>query len=122
MLKTQSRFLDRKYKGPFIIEAVIPTNVVIQLKDDSAAEELCVCRQCVLLCSSEISQSTPWIGHTRKRCKLWRCVQENNMDDNPETTVDDGAKYFSRGHQIRTPARFLLWTALRLSRRKGGKL
>ena len=41
MLKTQPRFcLDYKYKGPFIIKAVTPTptNVVIRLKDDSAAK------------------------------------------------------------------------------------
>lgn len=60
MLKTQPRFrLDRKYKGPFIVKSVTPTNVVIQLKDDSTAEELYVSRQRVSLCSSGMSHSTP---------------------------------------------------------------
>ena len=44
MLKIQPRFrLDRKYKGSFIVKSVTPTNVVIQLKDDSTAEKLYVC-------------------------------------------------------------------------------
>ena len=60
MLKTQPRFrLDRKYKGPFIVKSVTPTNVVIQLKDDSTAEELYMSRQRVSLCSSGMSHSTP---------------------------------------------------------------
>ena len=55
MLKTQHIFrLDHKYKGPFIIKAVTPTNVIIKVKDDSAAEELCVSQQSVLLCSCAI--------------------------------------------------------------------
>ena len=51
MLKTQPGFcLDRKYKGPFKIKVVTPTNVIIQLKDDSTAEEtVCLSLTCILV-------------------------------------------------------------------------
>ena len=46
MLKTEPRFrLDRSYKGPFKIKSLTCTNAVIQLKDDTNAEELNVSRQ-----------------------------------------------------------------------------
>ena len=115
MLKTQTSFCsDRKYKGPLIIKSVTPMNVIIQLKGDSTAEELCISHR-VSLCNTEMSHSTPWIRHTRKmrkRCKSKkRTVNKNAVTDNPvtETTaVSSGTRISSRGHQIRTPGRFLV--------------
>ena len=48
---TPKIFLDYKYNGPFIVKAVTPTNVIVQLKGDSIAEELYVSQQHALLCS-----------------------------------------------------------------------
>jgi len=76
MLKTKPRFrLDHSYKGPFKIKSLTSTNAIIQLKDDSTAEELIVSCQRLSLCKLEMTSSTPWRGHSgvlRKRLCI-RC-------------------------------------------------
>ena len=124
MLKTEPRFrLDRSYKGPFRIKSLTSTNAVIQLKDDTNAEELNVSRQRLSLCKSEMLNSTPWVGHSgklRKR-RLIRSKNKNVQVAGQETQsgnhavntkgayeVSDQTVKFSRhGRPIKKPARFL---------------
>ena len=119
MLKTEPRFrLDRSYKGPFEIKSLTSTNAVIQLKDDSSAEEWNVSRQRLSLCKSEMLHSTPWTGHSGKLRKRRQVQHKLNKDsqaasqDNSgvtTTSADQGndIRFSRRGRQIRTPARFL---------------
>ena len=130
MLKTQPRFrLDWKYKGPFIVKSVTPTNVVIQLQDNSTAEELYVSRQRVSLCSSEMSHSMPWVGHSkkmRKRRTLRQRTDSGNTSNNASVTeavtTDDQTRVSSRGRQIRTPARFRLVDSPKAIQKKRGEV
>ena len=74
MLKTEPRFyLDLSYKGLFQIKLLTSANAVIQLKNETTAEELNVSSQHLSLCKPEMETSVPWVGHSgklRKRCKV----------------------------------------------------
>ena len=67
MLKVEPRLkLHHAFKGPFVIRSLTSTNAVIRLQGDDSAEEINVSRQRLLLCSPQISNAAPWIGHTGK--------------------------------------------------------
>ena len=127
MVKTQPRFrLDRKYKGPFKIKGVTPTNVIIRLKDDSTAEELCVSCQRVSLCRNKMSRVTPWVGHTgklRKRRTLHKRENHETLMDEDQTVANNIAPKLSRrGRPIRTPARFLFVDSHKAIQEKRGEV
>ena len=119
MLKTAPRFrLDRSYKGPFRIKSLTSTNAIIQLKDDPKAEELNVSCQRLSLYKAEMSNATPWAGHSRQLRKK-RQVQCNSITNNLEVTDQNDqknmevteqnniAKFSRYGRPIKKPARFL---------------
>ena len=119
MLKTAPRFrLNRSYKGLFRIKSLTSTNAIIQLNDDPKGEELNVSRQRLSLCKAEMSNATPWAGHSgrlRKRRQV-RCnsktnnleVTDQNDQKNMEVTEQNNNAKFSRyGRPIKKPARFL---------------
>ena len=119
MLKSSPRFrLDCSFKGPFQIKSLTSTNAIIQLKDDSKAEELNVSRQRLSLCKAEMSSSTPWVGHSerlrrrrRVRCnrktKNLEVTNKNNQKKTDATEQDNNVKFSRSGRPIKKPARFL---------------
>ena len=86
-------------------------------------------QQRVSLCSSEMSHSTPWVGHSkkmRKRRMLRQRTGSGNTSNNaPMTeavTTDDQTRVSSRGRQIRTPTRFRLVDSPKAIQKKRGRL
>ena len=63
-----------------MIKSLTGTNADIQLKGDATAEVLNVSRQRLSLCSSEMSQSIPWVGHSGKLRKRRQIRQQNKTD------------------------------------------
>ena len=51
------------------MKSLTSTNAVIQLQGDDNAEKIDVSRQRLSRCGSEISNATPWVGHTGKMRK-----------------------------------------------------
>ena len=139
MLKTEPRFrLDRSYKGPFQIKSLTSTNAIIQLKDDSEAEELNVSRQRLSLCKPEMTSSTPWVGHSgrlRKRRKVRHKTHAGNVQaplgsaEAADVSVtgtsrkEDHKLRLSRsGRPIKTPARFFLLKSSKDESQKEGEV
>ena len=112
MLKVEPRFkLDRLFKGPFIVRSLTSTYAIIQLQGDDKAEKIDVSRQRLSLCSPEISNSTPWVGHTGK---LWKRRQLRKRKGPEEESADQEdenghiVKTTCSGRTVRKPSRFLV--------------
>ena len=105
-------------KRPFQMKSLTSTNAIIQLKDDSKAEELNVLRQRLLLCKAEMSSSILWVEHSgrlRKRKWVWcnrntknlKVIDQNNSKNIKATKQDNNLKFSRCGCPIKKPARFL---------------
>ena len=114
MLKVEPRFkLDRLFKGPFIIRSLTSTNAVsyIQLQGDDKAEKIDVSRQRLSLCSPEIGNSTPWVGHSGRMRKRRQLHKPHKVPEEDSTNQEDNsqmaAKTTRSGRTIKKPSRFL---------------
>ena len=113
MLKVEPQFkLDRLFKGPFVVKSLTSTNAVIQLQGDDNAEKIDVSRQRLSRCGSEISNATPWVGHTgkmRKRRQLRKRRIESEEDTAQQVNEDSEMPKTTRsGRRINKPSRFRL--------------
>ena len=73
------------------MKSLTSTNAVIQLQGDDNAEKIDVSRQRLSRCGSEISNSTPWVGHTgkmRKRIQLRKRRIESEEDTAQQVNED----------------------------------
>ena len=68
ILKVEPRFkLDQTFRGPYHVESVTSSNVVIRPVNDPTAERWNVSIQRVSNCNPSLSSSSPWFGHGKKR-------------------------------------------------------
>jgi len=67
MLKVEPQFkLDRTFRGPYRVESVTSTNVVIRPVNYPTAEPWNVSIQRVFKCNQLLSSSSPWFGDEEK--------------------------------------------------------
>ena len=93
MLKVEPWFkLDQSFKGPFIVRSLTSTNAVIQLQGDDKTEKIDVSRQQLSLCSPEISNSTPWVGHIGKLRKRRQLSKRTGPEDESANQGDENSQ------------------------------
>ena len=125
MLSVQPRYkLDRRFKGPFVIESLTETNAVIQVKGDKKAEPWNVSRQRLSKCSELLAGTEPWLGQSGKLRK--RRVVKKKEPPVVVSPLEQGqvtVKTTRRGREVRRPAWFMTVSCDsqgRLSSNEGG--
>ena len=115
MLRVEPKFkLDRAYRGPYRVTGVTPTNVLIRPVNDPNGEVLDVSIQRVSKCREQLSSSTPWMGHgrRRRRCQIKKTstaqpVKETSSVTRGDNTATNIPETRTRsGRLVRQPSRF----------------
>ena len=112
MLKVEPQFkLDQTFRGPYRVESVTSTNVVIIPVNDPTAEPWNVSIQRVSKCSSAMSSSSPWFGHSgknRKRRQIHKTRERQARSKDKETVKTDSQQLVKtrRGRSVRPPTRY----------------
>ena len=109
MLKVEPRFkLDRTFRGPYRVEGVTSTNVVIRPVNDPTAEPWNVSIQRVSKCNQSLSSSSPWFGHGRGSNRRRRQVLKPREPQSDAGEKSDSEQTFQtkRGRTIHRPARY----------------
>ena len=111
MLKVEPHFkLDGTFRGPYCVESVTSTNVVIRPVNDPTAEPWNVSIQRVSRCSEALSAASPWYGHGGKNRKRRQIRKPGRPQTESTEQVDSQpVKTTTCGRPIRKPARY--WTS-----------
>ena len=109
MLSVQPKFkLDRRFKGPFVIESLTATNAIIRVKGDSHSEPWNVSRQRLSKCSESLAVHEPWIGQSGKlrkhRVVKKKLPVKEVLEEQEPGTVTSITR---RGCTVKRPARFM---------------
>ena len=109
MLSVQPKFkLDRRFKGPFVIESLTDTNAVIRVKGDEKGEPWNVSRQQLSNCNESLADQEPWLGGSgklrKRRIVKKRQTVEESAEEQRQVTVTSVTR---RGRDVRRPARFM---------------
>ena len=101
MLSVQPKFkLDRRFKGPFVIEPLTATNAIIRVKGDSHSELWNVSGQRLSKCSESLAVHEPWLGQSSK---LRKCrVVKKKLPVKDRGLGGTGARNCDINHQERT--------------------
>ena len=125
MLSAQPKFkLDRRFKGPFVIESLTGTNAIIRVKGDKQSEPWNVSRQRLSKCSESLADHEPWLGQSGKLRKRRVVKKGQPVEESPEKQEQGTVTTITRrGRAVKRPARFrtiFYRSRGRLPSKKGG--